>query len=202
MKPLDQTLSDVIDEIIVARKKFPGSKHMLAALMEEVGELAQAFLQGQQWDSVYAEAKQVACIAIRMMEEGDMTFSTTRPPVQKGLQTMNSFSDNGKSEITLESLVERTKADARSKGYVEGVHQTLSVVKEILRNNVYITGFAAGKPGFDASCCVDMNASGADLLDVIFGHNTLCIKPQRSKMLTGKAEDVIIEAATILLRVP
>lgn len=78
MKPREQTLNDISDEVIAARQKFPGSHHTLAALTEEVGELAQALLQEKSWDEIYAEAKQVACVAIRMMEEGDTTFPFTQ----------------------------------------------------------------------------------------------------------------------------
>ena len=61
-------------EVVRARTKFPGNKHMLAALTEEVGELAKALLQDLPRDRVVAEAVQVACCAIRIIEEGDAAF--------------------------------------------------------------------------------------------------------------------------------
>lgn len=61
-------------EVLAARTKFPGNKHLLAALTEEVGELAQAILQDQPRDLIVREAIQVACVAIRIAEEGDAAF--------------------------------------------------------------------------------------------------------------------------------
>lgn len=61
-------------ETIQAMKKFPQPNPNLAALMEEVGELAQAFLQGQEPYRIYAEAKQVAAMACRIAIEGDPQF--------------------------------------------------------------------------------------------------------------------------------
>jgi hypothetical protein len=61
-------------ELNYARAKFPGNKHKLAALMEEVGELAQALMHHDRGKAsaaeVYAEAIQVAVMAIRIAEEG------------------------------------------------------------------------------------------------------------------------------------
>lgn len=69
---------DISKEINFARKKFPGRKYMLAALVEEVGELHQAMIdhsRGKQTSSdVYAEAIQVAAMAIRIAQEGDAEF--------------------------------------------------------------------------------------------------------------------------------
>jgi len=65
-------------ELRGARAKFPGHKHKFAALVEEVGELAQALIdhdRGEQTASqVYAEAVQVAAMAIRVAEEGSAEF--------------------------------------------------------------------------------------------------------------------------------
>lgn len=69
-----ETLSDINDELVWARKKFPKNRKMLAALMEEVGELARALLQGKSEEDVKKEAVQVAATAIRIYEEGDADF--------------------------------------------------------------------------------------------------------------------------------
>ena len=69
-----KTIADVCEEVGRARKKFPSNQHLLAALGEEYGELCEAFLENQGKDRVYSEAKQVACVAIRIMEEGDSDF--------------------------------------------------------------------------------------------------------------------------------
>ena len=77
------TLQAVGAEVIKARLKFPGNRHMLAALTEEVGELAQALLQGKPRDEIEREAIQVACVALRIIEEGDASFSDLSPEEQK-----------------------------------------------------------------------------------------------------------------------
>lgn len=73
--PKPATACDVAEEIVQARRKFPGNRHLLAALVEEVGELAQAYLQRQPIDQVRKEALQVACVALRIYEEGDSVFA-------------------------------------------------------------------------------------------------------------------------------
>lgn len=78
-------LSDVQNEVTRARIKFPDSKHLLAALMEEVGELANALLEeeygrGVTSEMVYREAVQVAVVAMRLAEEGEPSFPRYEPP--------------------------------------------------------------------------------------------------------------------------
>lgn len=68
------TASDVAEEVMRARDKFPGNKFLLAALVEEVGELAQAMLQKKSPEEIRREATQVACVAVRIIEEGDASF--------------------------------------------------------------------------------------------------------------------------------
>lgn len=68
------TLSLVEDEVQRSRQKFPGNEHMLAALVEEVGEVARALLESKP-DEVVAEAVQVAATAVRIAEEGDADFA-------------------------------------------------------------------------------------------------------------------------------
>jgi NTP pyrophosphatase (non-canonical NTP hydrolase) len=62
-------------ELLRARGKFPTNRFLLAALMEEVGELAQALLQRQPRERIEREALQVAVVAMRIYEEGDATFA-------------------------------------------------------------------------------------------------------------------------------
>lgn len=65
-------------ELGYARRRFPSNKHMLAALVEEVGELAQALIDSERGKKdpreVYNEAIQVAVMAIRIAEEGSAEF--------------------------------------------------------------------------------------------------------------------------------
>lgn len=74
-----QTAIAVREEMDRARAKVPGNRFMLAALTEEVGELARALLQSRSREEVQAEAIQVACVALRIVEEGDATFSDVTP---------------------------------------------------------------------------------------------------------------------------
>lgn len=65
----------IIEEAQRARAKFPSSNLSLAALTEEVGELAKAMLHrraGKAFDGdVWQEAVQVAVMAMRVAVEGD-----------------------------------------------------------------------------------------------------------------------------------
>jgi phosphoribosyl-ATP pyrophosphohydrolase len=80
----DETLIDddifaeqVLDEVLRARKLFPGSSGLLAALIEEVGELARA-LMDESDDEVWTEATQVAAMALRLAVEGDPSLDAVR----------------------------------------------------------------------------------------------------------------------------
>lgn len=65
-------------ELEFARFKFPSTKYLLAALVEEVGELAQALIDHSRGkttaEHIYEEAIQVAAMAIRLAEEGSEEF--------------------------------------------------------------------------------------------------------------------------------
>lgn len=88
---LSETKKAIDEELGRARSKFPKTRHVMNALTEEVGELAQALLD-QEYKSgenmfkdvglnskVRKEAIQVAAMAIRLLEEGDTTFPTYVP---------------------------------------------------------------------------------------------------------------------------
>lgn len=70
--PKVSTLGDIAEEVLRARGKFPGNRFLLVALVEEVGELAESIFNGDA-DHIAKEATQVACVAIRIREEGDAT---------------------------------------------------------------------------------------------------------------------------------
>jgi len=82
-----QFLADVADELARARAKFPSSYLVLAALTEEVGELAQAMLYERAGKGnangkdpkrhVWDEAVQVAAMALRVAVEGDPSFAAS-----------------------------------------------------------------------------------------------------------------------------
>jgi hypothetical protein len=77
--PAIPTMGDLAEEVGRARAKFPQNRHMLAALVEEVGELAKALLEGELNEAIRAEALQVACVAIRIAEEGDADYPKADP---------------------------------------------------------------------------------------------------------------------------
>jgi uncharacterized coiled-coil protein SlyX len=67
------TIYALNQEIARGRAKFPKNDLMLAALTEELGELAEAWYTGNT-DDVRREVLQVAGVAVRIAEEGDATF--------------------------------------------------------------------------------------------------------------------------------
>lgn len=70
-------LADVEAEVRRARDKFPVANLTMAALTEEVGELAKAMLD-EPWKRVRAEAVQVAAMALRVALDGDLSFDQHR----------------------------------------------------------------------------------------------------------------------------
>lgn len=73
-------LADVAQEIIRARSLHPGNAHLLAALVEEVGELSKAMMENQGQKRINDEALHVACVACRIALEGDSDFVQIAPP--------------------------------------------------------------------------------------------------------------------------
>lgn len=76
---MDERVRYCLDaEIHFARAVFPQPKHTLAALVEEVGELAQALLDNERGKKtkadVFAEAIQVMNMAYRVAMDGDESF--------------------------------------------------------------------------------------------------------------------------------
>lgn len=97
-----RTFMKLMEEIEFARKHFPNNEHMLAALTEEVGELAQSLIdhsRGKQTaEEVFKEGIQVACMAIRLIEEGDKSFPYEEPedPIMLEFNsTLKSMKKNG-----------------------------------------------------------------------------------------------------------
>jgi hypothetical protein len=80
-------LDNVQSELKSARLQFPTNENQFVALTEEVGELAQALIdQGRGFQSatdVYAEAVQVAAMALRVAVDGDSSFPKYLPPPMK-----------------------------------------------------------------------------------------------------------------------
>lgn len=70
---------DVEKEVARATEKFPKADRLLGALMEEVGELAQALLKidesGEDPQNVYNEAVQVAATVYRLATKGEPDYN-------------------------------------------------------------------------------------------------------------------------------
>jgi hypothetical protein len=70
--PDPKSAEDLAEEMVRARKKFPSNELLLTACMEELGELAEAFMGRE--GLIKKEALQTACVAMRIYEEGDASF--------------------------------------------------------------------------------------------------------------------------------
>ncbi len=75
----ERTQLEINAELEQARAKFPMPNPTFVALVEEVGELAQALLKCKSGSPehskrVYEEAIQCAVMAIRVLEEGDRDY--------------------------------------------------------------------------------------------------------------------------------
>jgi hypothetical protein len=78
---IETFLENVAAEVHRAIVKFPQPNPTLAALTEEVGEVAKALLhlregKAHSWGDVYDEAVQVAAMALRIAVEGDPTIGS------------------------------------------------------------------------------------------------------------------------------
>lgn len=65
-----ETLSNLAREVEKARHKHPSNECLFEALCEEVCELINAQTDGLPLHEIQHEALQVACVAIRIVEEG------------------------------------------------------------------------------------------------------------------------------------
>lgn len=74
-------LKDCLLELDRARKKFPSANHSLIALMEEVGEFAQARLKcaagKDETENLFKEGMQVVTMVLRVLFENDESFMLT-----------------------------------------------------------------------------------------------------------------------------
>lgn len=80
-------MQSVWEQLAYARQKFPGRNLTLVALMEEVGELANACMDKPLSD-VHLEAVQVATMAARVWLDGDHSVEYRRE--QNGLEPLGS----------------------------------------------------------------------------------------------------------------
>ncbi len=70
---LSEPFAAIRAEIARARDLHPGNRHLFLALVEEVGEIAEAVQRGD-IEHARQEAVQVACLAVRLIEEKDASW--------------------------------------------------------------------------------------------------------------------------------
>lgn len=75
---LTESINDIICEYEAALDKFPWPNNLIVALMEEVGEVARAYIEQRGKKEVYSEAKQVAALALRIMIEEDELYTLSK----------------------------------------------------------------------------------------------------------------------------
>lgn len=78
-------LSSVAYELEKAREKFPHNKHLVAALVEELGEWARSSYPEKPKNK---EILQVACVALRIYSEGTSSTTSIETDLMKQLETM------------------------------------------------------------------------------------------------------------------
>jgi hypothetical protein len=88
---LSDPFTAIRHEVARARKLHPGNHHLFLALVEEVGEIAEAVQRG---DIAHArqEAVQVACLAVRLIEEKDASWLSAKndeKPPESALKTLD-----------------------------------------------------------------------------------------------------------------
>ena len=71
------TINAISEEVALNRNNKLDPSGLLASLIEEVGEVAKAITK-EPYQCVYEEAKQVAAIALRLMEECDPSLHIVR----------------------------------------------------------------------------------------------------------------------------
>lgn len=84
-REVGEMLGEIREELSRARAKFPGRNLTLVALMEEVGELANAAMDKPR-EEVFREAVQVAVMAMRVWLDGDHSVEYRRE--QNGLKPL------------------------------------------------------------------------------------------------------------------
>lgn len=70
---LDYPFAALSEELVYARIRFPSNDRLFEALIEEVGEVARAVLE-KKYDHARREALQVACVAMRLVTEGNKNW--------------------------------------------------------------------------------------------------------------------------------
>lgn len=99
---LDTIFREVQSRVVKGRSKYPDNRYLQVALIEEVGELAQAFINFQLHNedplNIYNEGIDVLCVIVRIIEEGDKFLSDG---------SLGWSFDQFKSELMLSTYIER-----------------------------------------------------------------------------------------------
>lgn len=151
------TVNAIHAEVIRSRTKFPGRRFLFAALIEKVGELAEAMIDDLP-EQVQTEAIQCAGLIVRIIEEGDRKRRDVRRHHERREQAM--------SEYTL-AMIKPDVTDARSRNKIarritdEGFAVVMGGECEFVFTLDEVAEFYAehkGRSFFDALC--EFMASG------------------------------------------
>ena len=129
----DETLDALRAELDRARAKFPTNAHLYAALGEEVGELARELLENGTRERIREEAIQVACVAIRIADEGDRDFPLSIPkkgPAAKPEPEKPVVRYASGEEPMIGDTVEYTLSDAQQYWWVERLDCNVARVRD------------------------------------------------------------------------
>ena len=74
---LSDPFAAIRQEVARARKLHPGNHHLFLALVEEVGEISEAIQRGD-IELARQEAVQVACLAVRLIQEKDASWFSAK----------------------------------------------------------------------------------------------------------------------------
>jgi hypothetical protein len=81
---VDNIFRDTVAELVRAQKKFPATKHLLHAFVEEAGEVTKAYLdfhyKPDREDERYKELIQTMAMAMRLLLDGDPDFAPVPLP--------------------------------------------------------------------------------------------------------------------------
>lgn len=108
-----QALFEVGAEIDCATEKHPTAEHRLAALVEEVGELAQTLLQCGNGARSRVEASHVACVAVRIMTDGDADFAVADSAGDATMHSKNRPAASAQTKPTKPRRAAKAKAKAK-----------------------------------------------------------------------------------------
>ena len=104
----EREVQPLMEELIRARTKFPANRYLMTALAEEIGEMADAWLQEPTSPHARHEALQVACVAMRIAMEGADPVGES-PDVLRALQGLEPLARAHFASLNQPHLVARSE---------------------------------------------------------------------------------------------